>query len=64
MTSHRLRLRVLLGIVAVVVGIVVVAELRREKPKPVVQTRNPPLSASAKPRQLQQLTVPRASNRS
>jgi ribosomal protein S3 len=29
-----------------------------------VQTRNPPLSASAKPRQLQQLTVPRPSDRS
>ena len=29
----------------------------------VVMPRNPPLSASAKPRQLQQLTVPKPSNR-
>ena len=29
----------------------------------VVMPRKPPLSASAKPRQLQQLTVPRPSNR-
>ena len=33
-------------------------------PRLRVQTRNPPLSASAKPRQLQQLTVPRPSDRS
>ena len=31
---------------------------------PVATSRNPPLSASAKPRQLQQLTVPRLSNQS
>jgi hypothetical protein len=30
----------------------------------VAATRKPPLSASAKPRQLQQLTVPRLSNQS
>ena len=34
------------------------------QPQLRVQTLNPPLSASAKPRQLQQLTVPRPSNRS
>ena len=39
------------------------AATSRQKLLLVVMPRKPPLSASAKPRQLQQLTVPRLSNR-
>ena len=39
------------------------AATSRQRLPPVAMPRKPPLSASAKPRQLQQLTVPKPSNR-